>query len=78
MKRFPFYIQLDQMNCGLTCLCMIAKFYGENYSLQNLREKSFITHEGVSLLGISAVAEKIGMHSIGVTISYEKLSHFLI
>ncbi|MDR1653856.1 MAG: hypothetical protein LBS01_09490 [Prevotellaceae bacterium] len=35
-----------------TCLRMIAKFYGKTYSNQFLREKSFITREGVSLLGI--------------------------
>lgn len=73
MNSFPFYKQLDRMDCGPTCLRMIAKFHGKNYSLQNLREKSFLTREGVSLLGISNAAEKIGMHTIGATITYEKL-----
>ena len=27
-------MQLDTMDCGPTCLRMIAKYYGRNYSLQ--------------------------------------------
>jgi len=71
--KFPHYKQLDAMDCGPTCLRMIAKYYGKNYSLQNLREKSNITREGVSLLGISDAAEAIGMHSIGVAVTFEQL-----
>lgn len=52
--------QLDQMDCGPACLSMIASEYGKKYSLQYLRENSFITREGVSLLGIREASEKIG------------------
>ena len=69
MKSFPLYTQLDSMDCGPTCLRMIAKHYGRNYTLQSLREKSFITREGVSMLGISDAAESIGMHTQGVKIT---------
>ena len=62
MHNFPHYIQLDAMDCGPTCLRMIAKFYGKSYSLQTLRSRSFITREGVSMLGISDAAESIGLH----------------
>lgn len=27
--KFPHYLQLDAMDCGPTCLRMIAKFYGK-------------------------------------------------
>ena len=49
MNRFPHYLQHDAMDCGPTCLRMIAKYYGKNYSLHTLRERSFITREGVSM-----------------------------
>jgi len=52
---------------------MIAKYYGRSYSLQTLRDKSFITREGVSMLGISDAAESIGFHTIGVKINIEQL-----
>lgn len=70
---FPHYTQLDTMDCGPSCLRMIAKYYGRSYSLQTLREKSFITREGVSMLGISDAAESIGIHTQGVRINFEQL-----
>lgn len=72
-KNFPFYQQLDAMDCGPSCLRMIAKFYGKTYTLQTLRERCFITREGVSMLGISDAAESIGMRSLGVRTSFENL-----
>lgn len=70
---FPFYKQLDAMDCGPSCLRMIAKYYGKSYSLQTLRDKSYITREGVSMLGISDAAEAIGFRSMGVRITFEQL-----
>ena len=75
MKRsFPYYSQFDSMDCGPSCLRMIAKYYGKSYSLQTLRERCFITREGVSMLGISDAAETIGFRTIGVRITFEQLS----
>ncbi|GET47034.1 peptidase domain-containing ABC transporter [Capnocytophaga felis] len=73
MKTFPKYTQLDAMDCGPTCLRMIAKYYGKHYSLETLRQYSFITREGVSMLGISDAAERIGFRTSGVMISFEQL-----
>lgn len=71
---FPFFQQLDAMDCGPSCLRMIAKYYGKNYTLQTLRDKSYITREGVSMLGISDAAEAIGFRSMGVRITFEQLT----
>lgn len=73
MRTFPHYLQHDVMDCGPTCLRMIAAFYGKRYSLEGLREKSFITREGVSMLGISEAAEKLGFRSICVQVTYPML-----
>ena len=73
MAKFPFYKQHDAMDCGPACLRMIARHYGKHYSLQTLREKSFIDREGVSLLGISDAAESIGMHTLAVKLDFDKL-----
>ena len=74
MKNFPYYPQHDTMDCGPTCLRMVAAFHGKCYSLERLREKSFLTREGVSLLGISEAAEKIGLRSMCVQIGYALLT----
>ncbi len=73
LKSFPHYHQLDAMDCGPTCLRMIAKHYGRSYTLSFLRERSFITREGVSMLGISDAGESIGFRTSGVCITVEQL-----
>jgi len=73
MKKFPHYRQLDAMDCGPTCLKMIASYYGKEYSLDTLRKRSFITRSGVSMLGVSDAAESIGFKTMGVKISLKKL-----
>ena len=63
LKRFPTEYQMDAKDCGPASLKMVAKYFGRYYSLQYLRDKCGITKEGVSLLGISAAAESIGLHT---------------
>ena len=62
------------MDCGPSCLRMIAAFYGKTYSLQKLRQLAHITREGVSLLGLSEAAEAIGFRTIGARITLEQLA----
>ncbi len=72
-ERFPFYKQLDQMDCGPTCLKIIAKYYGKLYNIEFLRERSHITQQGSSLGGIAEAAESIGIKTLGVTVDFEVL-----
>jgi len=73
MLKFPHYKQHDQMDCGPTCLRMIARHHGRSFSIQKLRELCEISREGVSLLGISEAAEKVGFRSLGVKLNLEQL-----
>lgn len=70
---FPFERQPDAMDCGPVCLKMVARHHGRRLSLQLLREKSYITREGVSFLGLSEAAEAVGLRTIGVRIPFSKL-----
>ncbi|MBW6484438.1 MAG: hypothetical protein K0B10_15455, partial [Vicingaceae bacterium] len=70
---FPFYHQPDAMDCGPTCLRIIAKHYGRSISLPKLRQLSETTREGSSLKTISNAAEKIGFKTLGVKVNFEKL-----
>jgi ATP-binding cassette subfamily B protein len=72
--KFPFYHQHDAMDCGPACLRMIAHAYGRKHSLEHLRELSNISRRGVNLQGIGDAAESIGMRTMGVRTSFEKLS----
>ncbi|WP_231940388.1 peptidase domain-containing ABC transporter [Filimonas lacunae] len=53
---------------------MIAAYYGEEYSLDYLRANSYITKNGVSLLGLSEAAEKIGLKTLSAKLTYDQLT----
>lgn len=72
-EKFKFYRQLDYMDCGPACLKMIAAFYGREYSLDFLREISGISKKGVSFLGLSEAAERIGLKTEGVKLTRDQL-----
>lgn len=74
-KNFPFYQQHDEMDCGATCLRMVARYYGRYYSLESLRELTYMGKEGVSMLGISDAAELIGLHTFAAKVSFDQLKN---
>ena len=63
------------MDCGPTCLRMIARYYGKHFNGDVLRQSAGYSKQGVSLLGISDAAEKIGFRARGVQISFNQLLH---
>jgi len=69
-----FIPQHDQMDCGPACLSMVSSKYNKNYSLQYLRDHSFITREGVSLSGINHAATKIGFETLATKLTLNELS----
>lgn len=71
--KFPNEIQHDKMDCGPTCLKLIAKFYGRFYPLHFIRDLCGTTREGISILNIVHAAEKLGMKSRAVRCSLNQL-----
>jgi ATP-binding cassette, subfamily B, bacterial len=61
------------MDCGPSCLYMIGKHYGRNFSIEKLRELTQIGKEGVNILGISEAAEKIGFRTQALQLSLNDL-----
>lgn len=74
MAEFPFYKQHDAMQCGITCLRMVCKYFGKEFSSDRLSGICFATNEGVSILGISEAAEKIGLHTLCGKFKVEQLT----
>lgn len=68
-----FYKQRDSMECGPSCLAMIANHYGRQVNIDLLRSLCSLGKDGVSLLGISKAAENLGFKSIGGRLSFETL-----
>lgn len=76
--KMKFIPQHDQMDCGPACLSMIASHYGKTISLRFLRERSFISKEGVSLLGIEEAAKSIGFEGYGGQLQINDLDNGML
>lgn len=61
------------MDCGPTCLRMVAKFYGRNFTQQTINKLCSLNKDGVTLLAISRASESMGFRSLGVKINLEVL-----
>ena len=70
---FAIKRQRDAMDCGPSCLAMIAKHYGQQADKEQLRKICSLGKDGVSLLGISKAAENLGFKTIGGRLSFEML-----
>jgi len=73
IDRFPFFRQHDTADCGPACLRMIAKRYGESISLRRLKEISEISRIGLSVNGLSILAEKTGFRSLAIRSDFRQL-----
>lgn len=66
------------MDCGPSCLRMIATYYGKRFELYKLRDLCFANRNGVTMLGICDAAEKIGFRSMGLRTSFDRLQKEVI
>ena len=73
MPAFTYYQQFEEMDCGAACLRMVARAHGQEYGLEELRERTRLSREGVSLLGISEGAESIGLQTLALPVSLQQL-----
>jgi ATP-binding cassette subfamily B protein len=71
--NFTFNKQLNQMDCGPTCLSMISRYHGRNLNIEKIRQYTQLGKEGVNLYGISDAAEKMGFRTLSVKITFDKL-----
>ena len=73
IRKFKVYRQHDSMECGIACLRMVCRYYGAEYSSEYLSHLCFATHEGVSLLGMSEAAERLGLDTVCGRLGLEQL-----
>jgi HlyB family type I secretion system ABC transporter len=74
IRRYPFYAQQSASDCGATCLVMIGKYWGKNFSLNRLRDICNVDRNGASLRGLRTAAETIGFSTRAVRASLDQLT----
>ncbi len=71
--RLPVILQTEVAECGLTCLAMIAAFYGHEFDLNTLRRRFPISAKGVTLKALIEVASRLGFSSRPLRLEPEHL-----
>ncbi len=78
MKKFPFQKQMDAMDCGPSCLQMVARHYGRVLPIEQLRMDCAMTRNGVTLGGIADAAEKNRLKTVAIKASLQMLEEDVV
>lgn len=72
-KRIYCYQQLNQSDCGITCVRIIARYFGRRFSPSQLRVLCDSSRLGISIKDITSTFAKIGFNACPIRIGIEKL-----
>ena len=61
------------MECGATCLRMVARHYGKIYSAEYMRRLCAVSHIGVSMQSMNEAAKSIGFQTVCGRMTQSKL-----
>lgn len=62
-RRVPFIEQMQQTECGLCCMAMIAAYYKSFISLYELRERMGSGRDGTTMFHLQKLGEQLGFDS---------------
>jgi ATP-binding cassette subfamily B protein len=73
-ERYPFFAQQSASDCAAACLVMIGRYWGQNLSINRLREIANVNRSGTSMRSLTAAAESIGFSTRPVKASFDQLA----
>ena len=73
MPRITAYKQLEYSDCGITCIRIIAKYYGKDIPHRVLRSLSDSSRIGISLSDIVNCTKTIGLDTASVLVNTEEI-----
>lgn len=73
-RKYPFYKQLDQRDCGPICLQMICKYHGRSFEAPYLAHISSKGADGTTMGGLADASEAVGLASLALSVDYHALS----
>lgn len=71
--RLPFIAQTEAAECGLTCLAMVAGYYGCDLDLLTLRRHYPISLKGATLAQLMELSERMDMSARALRLELENL-----
>ena len=52
MRKYPIYLQDDEVSCGVYCIKMILKYYDIEEDTLNIKRKARMDHTGTTIKGL--------------------------
>lgn len=71
--KFPNYRQLDRMDCGPTCVQMVAKYFGLDVPRETLRKRCTLQKNGTSFEGMIHGLKTLGIEALAVKADFAEL-----
>jgi ATP-binding cassette subfamily B protein len=72
-RRFPFFRQIDEMDCGAACISMVCRSFGHDVSMASIRSAVGTGTEGTSLRGLVRGGEELGLQMQAIKSSPDRL-----
>lgn len=72
-NRIPLIHQTESSECGLACLAMVCGFYGLTTDLTDLRQQFNLSSRGITLSGLTASAESLGMSTRALSLDIDEI-----
>jgi ATP-binding cassette subfamily B protein len=72
-NRFPIFYQLDSLDCGPSCLQMIARHHGRALPKHFVARLCEQDRQGASLASLARGAERLGFRTLAVKVSFDEL-----
>lgn len=72
-KRVPVILQVEASECGLACIAMVMGYYGHQIDLATMRRRYSVSLQGVTLRGLSQIADQLGFTTRAVRLDLEEL-----
>jgi ATP-binding cassette subfamily B protein len=77
-RQFPIVHQIDERDCGVACLAMVANWYGIQVPLSSLRDVVGTTVSGTTLRAIASAGGHVGLKVQPMKISRDRLSELAL
>lgn len=60
-RKYKYRSQINEKDCGVAALGMILDNYGIDVSASRIRYLTKTTQDGITMLGLSKAAQKLGL-----------------
>lgn len=72
-NRIVYIAQLEGVECGAACLCMILGYYGHHAPLVEVRDACCVSRDGASGAQLVAAASSFGLGATGMKLAMDQL-----